>query len=105
MIHALKQETNYFQDVKDGKKLFEVRLNDRDYKTGDILVLNEIDDNGNYTGRSMLVWVDYILKDFKPLNPNYVIMSIKPCVVSPLYSPSGYSVPLVTLPEDDELPY
>jgi hypothetical protein len=83
-----------------------VRLNDRDYNTGDILVLNEIDDIGNYTGRSMFVWVDYILKDFEALKPNYVIMSIKPCVVSPLFSPSGYSVPLVTFPEDnDELPY
>lgn len=106
MIHTLKQKTEYFQEVKDGRKLFEVRFNDRDYKTGDMLVLNEIGDNGEYTGRSMLVWVDYILKDFEALKPNYVIMSIKPCAVSPLYSPCNYSVPLAKVDlQEDELPY
>ena len=80
MIHQLKQKSKYFEDVISGKKTFELRLDDRDYAEGDYLALNEVDDSGIYTGRSCMVYVDYILKDVPNLLPDGVVcMAIKPC--------------------------
>lgn len=43
MVHALKEHPEHFENVISGKKLFEIRKNDRDFKTGDLLALNEYD--------------------------------------------------------------
>ena len=37
MIHTLKIENNYLDNLISGKKKSEIRLNDRDYQVGDIL--------------------------------------------------------------------
>ena len=37
--HELKLDIRYFDDVKSGKKNFEIRKNDSDFKVGDILEL------------------------------------------------------------------
>ena len=44
MIHALKTEPNYYEDIKSGNKNFEIRKNDRDFRTGDYITLNELSD-------------------------------------------------------------
>lgn len=103
MIHGLKICTAYFKDVICGKKTFEVRKNDRDFKVGDLLALNEYDPKGEfYTGNSCLVYVDYIL-DGDYCQDGYVIMSIKPCSVLKFVAPynsskmsADYSVPYAT---------
>lgn len=102
MIHALKQLPEYFADVLSGRKSFEVRKNDRPYKEGDLLALNEYDPENSYTGRSCLVYIDYILNDSEYCKDGYVVMSIKPCLVGFYGSPRDmgrmceeYSVPLV----------
>ena len=41
MIHHLKTLTDYFQAVIDERKPFEIRENDRNFKVGDIVVLEE----------------------------------------------------------------
>ena len=42
----------YFQEILDGKKTFELRLNDFDIKEGDTLVLKEWNpETKDYTGR------------------------------------------------------
>ena len=41
--HILKTFPNYFQQVWDGEKTFEVRFDDRGYQRGDVLVLREFD--------------------------------------------------------------
>ena len=41
MIHELKILTEYFEAVASGRKRFEIRKNDRDYKVGDRLYLRE----------------------------------------------------------------
>lgn len=53
----------YFQDVLDGKKKFDVRLNDFDCEIGDVLVFKEYDPNTKqYTGREVEKRVEYVLK-------------------------------------------
>lgn len=66
MIHALKTQPEYFEEVRSGRKQFELRENDRDFHVGDYLALNEWDGN-RYTGRTELVRVTYML------NPNDVM--------------------------------
>ena len=36
-IHKLKIKDKYYQDLIRGRKLFELRKNDRDYKVGDLI--------------------------------------------------------------------
>lgn len=38
--HSLKTWPGYFDDLASGKKTFELRLNDRDFKVGDTLLLH-----------------------------------------------------------------
>lgn len=100
MIHELKITPEYFEAIAIGKKTFEVRANDRDYKVGDYLALNEYDaSGGSYTGRSCMVYVDYILKDENYCKSGYVIMGIKPCKLDLLCC--KFSVPLVYESEEE----
>jgi hypothetical protein len=41
VIHELKIEKNYLQNILDGKKYAEVRYNDRDYQVGDTLEFSD----------------------------------------------------------------
>lgn len=59
--HELKIFPRWFDDVKSGKKRFELRKADRDYEVGDFLCLREFE-NGKYTGREVTVMITYILK-------------------------------------------
>ena len=54
MKHFLKCWPEYFREVKAGRKLFEIRVNDRGYAVGDKLCLNEYDPVGKvYTGNNI----------------------------------------------------
>lgn len=60
--HMLKTWPMYYADVESGEKTFEVRRNDRDFSTGDVLVLREWDPVGaGYTGRECRKLVRYLL--------------------------------------------
>lgn len=62
MTHKLKTWPEYFQAVWTGLKRFEVRKNDRNFKVGDKLWLQEFDNKMQaFTGRYMKVNVTYIL--------------------------------------------
>ena len=53
----------YFQQVLDGKKTFELRLNDFEINEGDTLLLREWDPNTKeYTGREVERKVGYVGK-------------------------------------------
>lgn len=52
-----------FQDVLDGKKNFDIRLNDFDCEVGDVLVFKEYDpEKGEYTGREVEKRIGYVLR-------------------------------------------
>jgi hypothetical protein len=74
--HYLKTETEYYQAIEKKLKKFELRKNDRDFKTYDILHLTEVV-NGIETGRSMVKQVIYILHGGKyGLDKDYCIMGL-----------------------------
>lgn len=75
-VHELKILPEYFDAVSCGIKRFEIRKNDRDFHTGDILCLKEWDGE-KYTGRVVNVLVLWILFDWQDaIKPGYCIMSI-----------------------------
>ena len=94
--HELKTWPEFFEQTRNGKKKFELRRNDRDFKVGDELLLKEWDpaieepygpgEGGKYkgyTGRELLVRVDYVMDEGTVSSltntrhaPGYVIMSI-----------------------------
>lgn len=75
-VHQIRLASMYFDDAVSGKKPFELRKNDRDYKEGDILEMMEFKDGKN-TGRSVRVLVTYLLKEYAGLEDGYCIMGIK----------------------------
>ena len=86
--HKLKTWPQYFKDTQEGKKTFELRKHDRDFKVGDKLQLLEydpltVDKNNVYSGKKQKVKVTYIIDGdtddgFKfGLQRGYVIMGIQ----------------------------
>ena len=73
--HELKIAPQYFREIANGNKPFEVRRNDRDYQVGDILKLREYD--GDYSGQEISAKVTYILDDPAYCKDGYVVMGIK----------------------------
>lgn len=73
-IHELKILPEYFEAVVSGNKRFEIRKNDRGYKVGDILRLNEYED-GKYTGNFHVAEITYIT-DYAQQD-GYVVLGIK----------------------------
>ncbi len=78
--HRLKTWLDQFQAIVDGKKRHEFRQNDRDFKVGDELCLQEYDQvNRAYTGREIWVHVSYIGHPGEFGIPGgYCVMSIQP---------------------------
>ncbi len=72
--HHIKILPEYYKEVIKGNKKAELRLNDRDYKVGDKIVLEEYE-NGSYTGRSAKVKITHLIEDFSGLEKDFVIFS------------------------------
>ncbi len=78
MIHMLKINQKYFDDIVAGRKTFEVRRDDRGYDNGDTLVLQEYDcEAEDYTGNTAQVRVMYMLDDdLDGIEDGYCVMGI-----------------------------
>ena len=76
MTHYLKTIQPYYDEVESGNKTFEIRVNDRNYQVGDILILQEWTGT-DYTGKSITKQVTYILDDAQFVPSGYVCMAIK----------------------------
>lgn len=67
-IHELKSWPDNYQPILEGKKRFEIRKNDRNFREGDILHLREWNPRGwecvAYTGRHLYATVDYCMTEF-----------------------------------------
>lgn len=85
VTHDLKCWVGFFQDVLDGRKPFEIRQNDRNYRVGDSLLLREWSpDDKVYTGRRIECEVTYITSWEQ--KPDHVVMGIatpRPSLAAP----------------------
>jgi ASC-1-like (ASCH) protein len=79
MVHKLKVEKAYWNALEKGIKTFELRLNDRNFCKGDIVILRKYNkDNCKYSGDRITVKITYILKNFPILKEkNFCIFSFK----------------------------
>jgi len=77
MIHDLKTWPEHFRDVRAGVKTAELRLNDRNYQSGDVLVLREYDPKAReYTGQVETRTVTHVLSEEQNLQPGMVMLSM-----------------------------
>jgi hypothetical protein len=77
MRHDLKCRSKEFRAMVEGIKNFEFRVNDRDFKVGDELILHEVNPDMSETGDTFNCKVSYILHgDEFGLPKNTCIMSV-----------------------------
>lgn len=78
--HVLKCWPEPFEAIATKRKLFELRLNDRDFKEGDSAELREWNpDTGDYTQRWIFCKVGYVLSDafrFQGIKPGYCVWTV-----------------------------
>lgn len=79
VIHELKTWIDYYRQVENGFKIFEVRKNDRNFLPLDILRLREYDEQKQeYTRNECLCRVGYVLKGGSfGIEEGYCVMSIQ----------------------------
>lgn len=85
--HELKIHPEFFNAVENGSKTFELRVNDREFQTGDRVKLNEWDPElevtemsalpfirklGGHTGR----WHEFTIGYILPVDANRVVFSL-----------------------------
>lgn len=81
MIHELKINPEYFKSVISGAKPFEIRRNDRNFKVGDFVALNEFDDKSGYTGESALYEITYVMTSTEYVKEGFAVLGIKRCYI------------------------
>jgi ASC-1-like (ASCH) protein len=76
--HTLKILPEYYRAVMDGRKTFEVRKNDRDFRVGDTLSLEQYDPELDRTfGVPLHLKVTYVLKGGQfGIEEGYCVMGV-----------------------------
>lgn len=74
-IHELKIDSEFFDLIISGIKKFEIRYNDRHFKINDIIILNEINLNGEPSGRKLKARISY-MTDYEQ-KEKYVVLGIE----------------------------
>lgn len=78
MTHALKTWPEFFEQVESGIKSFELRKNDRKFKMGDGILLQEYDPLiKEFTGKEWVGEISYIFdNEAFGLKKGYVLLGI-----------------------------
>ena len=82
----LKILPKYADEVLRGEKTFEVRLNDRDFKSGDVFEFVVVDEDGKWVPHRLngkRYRIGYVLRDFRGLADGYVAFSLFPVELMP----------------------
>lgn len=85
-VHRVKSWSMFFTDILSGERTSDIRRNDRRYRVGDYMLLQEYDPvTGSYTGRTQAVQITYLQGNKSnpcaisrdALHNDYVVLSIK----------------------------
>lgn len=79
-VHELKIVPEYFRAVKEGKKKFEIRKNDLNFKVGEYIDLREYSGDKGYTGNRLCLKIVYMIEsDWFPqgLKDGYCVLGIE----------------------------
>lgn len=74
-IHELKTVQPYFGLVKNGLKSFELRKNDRDFRSQDYVILKEYDENKGFTGEKVFCQICFIMFAYPGIESGYCVFS------------------------------
>jgi len=83
-VIEVKIEPQYFELVENGFKLNELRLNDRHYKVGDLVIMHEIYDDGSDTGRAIAARINFTVTGKEAdrwLKPNHINFGLSEIIV------------------------
>jgi hypothetical protein len=76
-VHYLKSVDPWYEPIEEGNKRHDIRVNDRDYKEGDTVVLlhyyAEVD---AYTGKYEMFKIGYISKNPTQVKEGYVVFTL-----------------------------
>lgn len=80
MQHDIKVHPQFWEPLIKGDMKFQLRRNDRVYKVGDTLMLNEFNPEFGYTGKQRLSIVSYVLmpEDCPGLIAGFCILGLGP---------------------------
>lgn len=82
MVYAVVTHPKYFSEIVSGRKTFIVAKDVLECSVGDFVAINEYnEENGIFTGNSVIVYIDYIQRGDEWVKDGFAIMSIKPCSV------------------------
>lgn len=82
--HYLKTWPEPFAAIVDGRKTFEVRVNDRGFEVGDRIVLQEYEPgSAEFTGAYVSADVTYMLQGVFGLPPDVCVMGFRGLVKAP----------------------
>lgn len=86
-VHAINLQQPFFDDFLDGSKTFEVRVKDRDYRKGDVVILIEVGNDGEQVTPTRIIKADigFVQEGFG-LKEEYVAFSLlnaSECVPKP----------------------
>lgn len=78
-LHSLKILDNFYKDVDEEKKTFELRKDDRNYKVDDLINFIVIDKKGNQIKTDIVYQITYILRNVSEygLSSDYCILGIR----------------------------
>ena len=102
MTHELKTLPQFFRAVRNDTKPFEVRLNDRNFAVGDLLLLLEWDGEA-FTHECCARVVTYVLQGGQfGIEPGYVVMGLRHlcCGEAPQYRDDARARFWLGLPEE-----
>jgi ParB family chromosome partitioning protein len=60
--HRIKIKEEYYKEIINGSKTFELRKNDRDYKRGDLVEFSVILKDGKILESKVIYMITYVLK-------------------------------------------
>lgn len=75
--HHLKTDPQHFKELAVKNKTAEIRLDDRGFKAGDFMILEECFEGVQYTGRVFHVMITHVLpsNNFQGLKKGYCLIS------------------------------
>lgn len=76
-IHTVKLDSIYFGRVANGTKTFEIRRNDRDYQTGDIMHMHEYDSERKVLTDMPIIKAEIVYTSTFNQEDGWIVLGIK----------------------------
>lgn len=78
-VHIVKCVSPFFEEVRDERKPFEVRKHDRDYQTGDVIVLRHWEPGPwGYQRKnlSLIFRIGFLLRDYPAIRKGHCVFGL-----------------------------